>query len=72
MKYFKNGWYSSYDYDGMSNTEKYTGRFLHQQDRCWGLAKIFMVILAIYIFWLWKQGDIDLSGIRSLLNIINN
>lgn len=41
------GWQSRYDYEGMSNTEKYYGRELHSQDRNWAATKIVYVLFII-------------------------
>lgn len=45
------GWNSRYDYDGMSNTEKYLGRKLHVQDNCWVIAKILFGVLIVVAIW---------------------
>jgi len=47
--YIKNGWESRYDYEGMSNTEKYLGRKLHTQDNCWEIAKVGYVVLTVVV-----------------------
>ena len=65
------GWKSKYDYDGMSNVEKYMGRRLHVQDNCWGMAKILFIILAGIIFWLIISGDLNpFSGIKNFLSYL--
>lgn len=61
------GWRSRYDYDGISNTEKYFGRKLHTQDNAWGIAKVLYVLLAILLVYCWCKGDFSLSAVANFI-----
>jgi hypothetical protein len=54
------GWKSRYDYQGMNNLEKLTGRKLHTQDNCWSIAKALYVALAVLIAYIALSGGINL------------
>lgn len=62
------GWRSRYDYPGMSNLEKLTGRTLHTQDNCWSIAKILYVAFVILIAYIILSGSINLRDCITFSN----
>ncbi len=59
-----------YDYPGISNFDRLSGRKLQMQDNNWTIAKFFYVALIILIIYSIACGDIKLSAIPQFLRYI--
>jgi len=68
------GWKSDYDYESMSNTDKYFGRKLHVQDNFWRVGKPLLYLFWFIVIVCVIKGDIghDIRGIIGFFNILNS
>lgn len=69
VKQVSNGWKSRYDKEGQSNFDKLAGRQLHIQDNCWAIAKILLIVLGIYTFYILITEDL-FTGIKYLFELL--
>lgn len=65
-----NDWKSRYDYPGMSNLEKLSGRKLHTQNNCWSIAKVLFIVFAIVVAYTILSSDIHLSDFINFYNYL--
>jgi hypothetical protein len=58
-----------YDYPGMPNFERVSGRKAQMQDNSWTIAKVMYVILAILLVYSYSKGDFHIHAINQFMAI---